>query len=484
MKYRLHRLIILPLLLLTCSTWAQNATELERVVNSVQDEVSFRHASLSVSVHNITKNQAVFHHDAQRSISPASLNKLFTTAVGFEKLGSNFRFKTSLAYSGTIDANGVLHGNIFIIGGGDPLLGSYRYSQTLPDTIFAAWAKAIASQGIKSIDGRICYDATIFDDQPLHDSWQWGDMGNYYCSGVSGLNFHENMYFLYFNPNTQLGYPATIDHTLPANLEIRNRNEVVTGSEGSGDRVIVYGAPANDNRLCRGTVPLGKKNFPIRASLPNPAETCAKQFSIFLRNHGINVSAAVSEVFSQQQTINPILDFNSNTYYIIAQYTNLTSNNMYAESIFKYLGYKVYGKGSYEYGARVITDFFKAHNLECTGVRVVDGSGLSRLNRVTTDFVCRFLTEVSHMPIYNDFSMSLGKIGESGTVKNMLTNLPKEIDMRVKSGSMDDVRGYAGYVTTTKGELLCFSIVANGFDCSGAQAKQKLEKIIYEIAKL
>lgn len=88
------------------------------------------------------------------------------------------------------------------------------------------------------------------------------------------------------------------------------------------------------------------------------------------------------------------------------------------------------------------------------------------------------------MPIYNDFSMSLGKIGESGTVRNMLKDLPSNVDMRVKSGSMDDVLGYAGYVTTPKGELLCFSIIANGFDCSGKQAKQKMEKIIYEIAKL
>lgn len=479
----MKKLLILPLLFSCLMTFAQTK-ELENVVNSIQNETPFRHASLSVSVYNITHKANVFSHDAQRSISPASLNKLFTTAVGFEKLGSDFRFKTTLAYSGNIDEKGVLHGNIYIIGGGDPLLGSYRFRQTTPDTMFAQWKKAIASQGIKSIDGRICYDATIFDDQPLHDSWQWGDIGNYYSSGVSGLNFHENMYFIYFNPDGQLGYPASIASTSPANIDIRNINEVVTGAAGSGDQVIVYGAPGTKERLCRGTVPLEKKGFPIRASLPNPGETCASLFSTYLRNNGINVESYVSEAFSRQKDLHPIIDFNSNTYYIIAQYTNLTSNNVYAESIFKYLGYKLYGKGTYSNGAKAITDFFKAHSLESSGVRVVDGSGLSRLNRVTTDFVCRFLNEVSHMPIYNDFSMSLGKIGESGTVRNMLKDLPSNVDMRVKSGSMDDVLGYAGYVTTPKGELLCFSIIANGFDCSGKQAKQKMEKIIYEIAKL
>lgn len=478
----MKKLTLLPLLLLAFAASAQN--DLASVVDEIQNETSFRHASLSVSVYNISRQQTLYEHDAQRSLSPASLNKLFTTAVGFEKLGSDFRFKTTLAYSGEIDQEGTLHGNIYIIGGGDPLLGSYRFRQTVPDSVFAAWKKAIASQGIQRVDGRVCYDATIFDDQPLHDSWQWGDIGNYYSSGVCGLNFHENMYFLYFNPSDKLSHPAEIASTSPANIDVRHRNEVLTGSASSGDQVIVYGSPNSRERYCRGSVPLGKPNFPIRASLPHPAETCATLFASYLRNHGINVGASVSESYAKQNELKPIIDFNSNTYYIIAQYTNLTSNNMYAESIFKYLGYSLYGSGTYQNGAKAIADFFKAHNLENSGVRVVDGSGLSRLNRVTADFVCRFLTEVSHMPIYNDFSMSLGKIGESGTVRNMLKDLPANVDMRVKSGSMDDVVGYAGYVATPKGELLCFSIVTNGFDCSSRQAKQKLERIVYEIAKL
>lgn len=481
----MKKLLLLPLMLVSLLAGAQNTKELDRVVKGITNEVSFRHASLAVSVFNITKNTTVYQHDGQRSLSPASLNKLFTTAVGFDKLGSDFRFKTSLAYDGNIDEKGVLHGNVYIIGGGDPMLGSYRYRQTTPDSMFAAWMKAIASQGIKSIEGRICYDPSIFDDQPLHDSWQWGDIGNYYGCGACGLNFHENMYFIYFNPAGSLNSPATIASTSPANIDVKTINEVITGSAGSGDQVIVYGTPSGNERLCRGSVPLGRNKFPIKASLPNPAHTCASQFASYLRNNGISISSSVSEVFSKRKKdLLPVIDFNSEKYYTIAQYTNLTSNNMYAESIFKYLGYHIYGNGSYENGGRVIQDFFKNHHLESSGVKVVDGSGLSRLNRVTTDFVCRFLTEVSKMPIYNDFSMSLGKVGESGTVRNMLPNLPSNIDLRVKSGSMADVRGYAGYLTTSKGELICFSIVANGFDGSGAQARQKLEQIIYEIAKM
>lgn len=463
---------------------AQNKNELDRVVNELRKDPSLKHASLSVEVYNISKNSSVYSYDSYRSVQPASLTKLFTTAVGFDHLGSKFRFKTTLAYSGSIDKNGNLHGNVYIIGGGDPLLGSYRYRQTCVDTLFASWFHAMEGQGIRSVDGKICYDATIFDNQALHDSWHWGDIGNYYAAGVSGLNFHENMFFIYFNPGMKLGYPASIVSTEPKGLKLRTINEVTTGPEGSGDQVVVYGDPSSETRLCRGTVPLGKKNFSVRASMPNPSESCAQLFAVYLRNHGINVSNSVSEVFSREDGLHTILEYSSIPYYMIAQYANQTSNNIYAESIYKYLGYHVYGKGTYENGARVVDDFFRRHALESSGVNLVDGSGLSLQNRVTADFVCRFLKEVSQMPFYSDYVKTLGKVGESGTAKNMLPNLPSNITVRMKTGSMSGVKSFAGYVTTADGELLCFSVLCNDFDGTGAQMSSKLEKILNVIARL
>lgn len=476
-------LLIMVSILPLCSL-AQNKDALDEVVRDLAQDESMVHASLSVCVHNVTHNSVVYTYEAHRSLIPGSLTKLFTTALGFKTMGSDFRFKTTLAYSGSIDDKGTLHGNLYIIGGGDPLLGSYRYRQTCPDSLFASWLRAVQSQGIKAIDGKICYDATIFDNQPLHDSWQYGDIGNYYGSGVCGLNFHENMYFLYFKAGSKRGYPAEIVGTSPTPLDIRNQNEVLTGDANSGDQVIVYGDPFSSVRLCRGTVPLGKTKFPIRASLPNPAARCAEQFALYLRNNKINVASYVSEVFSQGTTLHTILDYYSNPYYVIAQYTNLTSNNMYAECIYKYLGYMKYGKGSYTNGARVMADFFREQNLNTGGVNLVDGSGLSRNDRVTADFLCRFLNEVSYMPIYNDFSNSLGVVGQSGTVKNMLPNLPGNVTVKMKTGTMDGVKSYAGYVTTAKGELLSFAVISNGYDCTGNEMKAKLEKVLYKIAAL
>ncbi len=463
---------------------AQNKSELEKTVNSICKENDMKHATLSVEVFNISKNQMVYSHDAQRCVTPASLNKLFTTAAGFEKLGSNFRFKTTLTYSGNIDNHGVLHGNLYIIGGGDPMLGSYRYKQTVPDTLFSTWAKILRNNGIKSIDGRICFDATIFDNQALNDSWQWGDIGNYYGSGVSGLNFHENMYFAFFAPGKKIGYPATLERTQPKDINVRSTNEVLTGPENSGDNVVIYGDPNNPMRNYKGTIPMGKKSFSVRGALPSPGQTCAELFARYLRNNGINVSSNVTEVFSKNDNTHTLLDYFSNTYYVIAQYTNLTSNNIYAESIFKYLGYHQSGQGSYASGSKAVMSYIGTLGLETSGIRIVDGSGLSRLNRVTADFLCRFLAKTSQRSFFNDYNNTLAKVGESGTARNLLPNLPKGIDMRIKSGTMDGVRNYAGYVFTESGDMLCFSVLCSNYDGSSNAIKTRIEKILYSIATL
>lgn len=476
---------ILLLTLLLCSIIcikAQNANAIRLAVNEVAQSQGMTHASLSVNVYNITQKQTIYGYQPHQSLIPASLCKIFTTAVGFDKLGAEFRFKTTLAHDGTIDNNGVLHGNIYIIGGGDPLLGSYRFKQTTPDTLFAHWHTALVNKGIKSIDGRIFYYSGIFDKHPLHDSWQWGDVGNYYGAGAYGLNFHENMYFVYFNPGKKLGNPASIDQVAPKGININGLNEITTGPENSGDQVVIYGDPTTNVRRYCGTVPLGKNRFPVRGALPAPGKTCAELFSSYLKAHNISITHNVSEINSVPEKTNTIIDFYSNTYYVIAQYTNQTSNNIYAESIFKYLGYQTHKKGTFNNGIKTINSFFQSQGLNTDGIQIVDGSGLSRLNIVTTDFVCRFLASIYSMPIYHDFSASLAKVKESGTAKNILKDLPGEVNMRIKSGSMDRVKSYAGYLTTNQGEVICFSIICNNHTCSDAELKKKLEKILRTIA--
>lgn len=479
---QISRLLLLAALLACLSAAAQSPAAIGRTISEVLKSSGMGHATLSASVYNITKKETVYSFQSQLSMIPGSLSKIFTTAVGFEQLGSDFRFMTVLAYDGFIDQKGTLQGNLYIIGSGDPMLGSYRFRQTTPDTLFAQWTAALRGRGIQSINGRLLFYAGIFDNKPLHDSWAWGDIGNYYGAGAYGLNFHENMYFVKFRPGKDVGYPATVAQTEPKALNVRSYNEVTTAAKGTGDQVVIYGDPNQSVRRYCGTVPLGKDLFSVRGAMPSPPRSCAELFADYLRIHEIPVSNNVAECTTLPTNLTNLLEHHSNTYYVIAQYTNQTSNNIYAESIFKYLGYNAYKKGSFENGSKCINQYLKNHAISASGVQIVDGCGLSRNNLVTSDFVCRFLTHIQSRPIYKDFRKSLAKVKESGTARNMLKDLPDNIEMYIKSGTMDNVKAYAGYVVNEQNEELCFCIISNNHTCNNAEIKAKMEKILRTIA--
>ena len=471
--------LILPLL-----ASAQATSDLQRVVDKVCQDPSMRHASVSVCVRSVDDGHEVYAYDAQRSLAPASLEKLFTTALGFDRLGAAFRFTTTIGYTGEVGHNGTLDGDLYIIGGGDPMLGSYRYRQTQPDSVFAAWHKALADRGIRKVGGKVLYNVGVFDRQYLPDTWQWGDIGNYYAAGVSGLNFHENMFFIYFSAGSRVGYPATIVGTLPHSLAVNLQSEVGTAGEKSGDQVVVYGEPNSSIRVCRGTVPLGSTKFGIRAAMPRPAENCATLFATYLRRHGTEVAGSVDEAFATPKEMTVALRYGSNPYHVIAQYTNLTSNNTYAECIYKYLGYERFGLGSFDNGQRAVQEYFKSLGLETSGVQVVDGSGLSRENRATADFICTFLQKVAHKDYFQSYQRTLGVVGKSGTARSMSMALPAGVVVHVKSGSMHGVCTYAGYVERNGAFRNAFSILCNGYDGGASQARARLQEVIREIAML
>ena len=186
----------------------------------------------------------------------------------------------------------------------------------------------------------------------------------------------------------------------------------------------------------------------------------------------------VVENSTNKRDITMVFDYYSPSYAEIVAYANQTSNNIYVESIYKYLGYKKYKIGTFETGSRAITDYLKLHNLSTKGVRIVDGSGLSRMNMMTARFMTDFLTEVSKQPYYADYLETLSQIGKSGTAKNMLKNTNLKRDIYIKSGSMNGIKSYAGYIVGNNGDVITFCFMVNNFKCSGTKVGKKLEQIL------
>ena len=130
--------------------------------------------------------------NADKMLVPASNMKLITTGAALHMLGPSHTFETSLAYDGNIE-NGILRGNLHIVGGGDPTLGSKDSIATPVERTFAVWEKMLRDAGIRRIEGHIIGDGRSFEGMMEEPTWLWNDTGTYYGAGVSGLMFYENM---------------------------------------------------------------------------------------------------------------------------------------------------------------------------------------------------------------------------------------------------------------------------------------------------
>ena len=175
--------------------------------------------------------------------------------------------------------------------------------------------------------------------------------------------------------------------------------------------------------------------------------------------------------------------FSPSLFEIIKQ-TNLYSNNMFAETLFKYLGYHKKEYGSAENALKVIEEYFQNLSIDTKALRIVDGSGLSRYNSISSSVLSHFLAEYCLKESFEDFYQSLPIAGKSGTLKNMCSGSIAVDNVHAKSGTMSKVRAYAGYVDGKTGKRYTFAFIINNFEGSSINMRKKMEKIMINIAEL
>ncbi|MEZ5014877.1 MAG: D-alanyl-D-alanine carboxypeptidase/D-alanyl-D-alanine-endopeptidase [Chitinophagales bacterium] len=168
---------------------------------------------------------------------------------------------------------------------------------------------------------------------------------------------------------------------------------------------------------------------------------------------------------------------------IVAQ-TNLHSINLYAETLLKTIGLVVGKDGSVSTGQKMMKNYWAATGIDISGYNQEDGSGLSRLNYLTTHQMASFLAYEMKQPSFASFKNSLPIAGQTGTLQNIADHTTAEGKIFAKSGSMYKVRSYSGYVLTKNGDLLTFSVMVDNYTCGSAEIRSKLEKIMIWMAAL
>lgn len=468
---------------------AQTVKEVRAAIKKVVEDEDLKNASISFYAFDLDSNRIISGISSSRSLVPASTMKLITTATALEMMGSGKRFSTTIKYSGEIDTNCVLNGNIYIVGGGDPALGSHRYGRHYGDFL-GKWATAILNLGIDSINGRVIGDASIFSEQMIPPTWIWGDLGNYYGAGPCGLSIYENRCTLSLisGKKGDSTYISCVKPYIP-NLEFDN---YVKGVVTNKDQSYIYGAPYQEERIIKGGIPVNQKEFDVDGSIPDPTYLAAFELDMKLREIGVKLSNTASTLRKIKATSvgfpkekrRIVTTTRSPSLSSLISATNMHSINLYAEHLMNQIGVYKYRHGATGSGTTATYQFWKSKGLDVDGFYVNDGSGLSRFNGVTAKQLVGILKIMYESKNYKIFLKSLPVAGKSGTLINVGKGTAAKGRVMAKSGTMTRVKSYAGYVKTKSKKNVAFAIIANNYNCSAREMRKKMEKVMIKLAEI
>lgn len=463
---------------LTFPLRAGSLEEIESELEKIQKESGMKTASLGfciIALDGEPESAAGYHIDT--GLVPASTMKAITTATANEVLGPDFTFKTELQITGEVGEDGTLKGNVVVRGGGDPTLGDSGISST-----FSQWQSALSKEGIKKVEGSIVGDASIFGTKLIPDSWQWNDFGNYYGAGACGLTFHQNLFYCTFN-NRGEGSKASLIGTDPKLPEIQFINEMRVGSSGSGDQGYIYGNPYGKVIYLRGTVPAGSGSFTIKGSLPDPAFFCARAFTKHLNGNGIPVSGEPTTLRHMEiekkelPARKSIYEQESASLASLMILTNHKSNNLRAECFHRMIGLESGKKGTTVDASKVTREYWDKKGIDMTGFEMADGCGLSRSNTVTARQMALILYHAAKGEHFDTFYKSLPIAGKSGTLRSIGGGSAAEGRVRAKSGTLDRIKCYAGYINSYSGKRHAFAFFVNNYTGSVSPVKSKIVRV-------
>ncbi len=449
-------------------TLAQAVSQkLEKAYQQLVNDEQAKYAITSLCVLDATTGKVIFANNENIGLATASTLKTITSATAFYTLGKDFKYETRLSYTGKIDANGVLKGDIILTGSGDPSLGSWRYEQTKENNVLNQWVTAIKAAGIKKINGSVITDDSTFGTSTVPNGWIWQDMGNYY--GASGASFcwRENQFDLHLKPGISVGNEVDILKTVPETPYIQVINELKTGAAGTGDNAYAYLPPYGNLAYVRGTWGIGIKKIGISVASPDAAFDAAYRLQDTLKRLNISCSneptstrllaLANKKITTEQQSL---LNIYSPSLSEIVYWFNKKSINLYGEQLIKTIAFKQGKEANTTNGANAVIDFWAGKGIDKNALNMIDGSGLSPGNRITTMAMASILFQAQKEEWFPDYVKSF----------------PEYNGMTMKSGNINDVTAYAGYYTNSNGQKYIAVININNY--SGSRISKKLFQVL------
>ncbi len=442
-----------------------------------------------VLVTDAATGEVLYARNSGGYFMPASNAKLFTTALALATLGPDYRVRTTVASSGTIDTNGVLIGDLVLTGRGDANLSNRKFPygkkeerEGPPEKVFAEFADAVVARGVKEVTGDVIADDSMFQHEKFPSGWLVDDILWSYGAAVSAIAVNDNTFFLEVRPAANEGEPAPYEAGLAADFYSID-NLIHTGARGSEEKLAVARDPGSRVIHLSGTMPLDAQTRRLTIAIEEPAEYAASLLARLLEGRGVKidgtprarhaggppVEAAAPPMVLAEHTSVPLSDD--------IRLTNKNSENLHAELLLLLSAHEKAGASDYEDALKFASDFFRAAGIADGNVALSDGSGLSRKDLVTPRAVVQLLRYAAAQPWGDLYRSTLPVAGEDGTLSDRMKNTPAADRIFAKTGTIGHGNALSGYATTLRGERLLFSILGNNNNLHAQDANKVIDAI-------
>ena len=425
-------------------------------------------ARYGVSVWRIDEDKPLLDYRGRERFTPASVTKIFSTATALIALGADYQFPTEIGYRGEITSDGILKGDLIIVGHGDPSLESKHYPRR-KGIFYEQVYLALQQAGIQQIRGRIVVDASAYCDEGYLNAWPREDWGRRYAPAVYGVNLCDNIMQVGISAQEVARgakaptflHPTTPGHAWQMDIQLVTRGNRLSISADRDSRTT--------RRLSGRLARRSSKRQIISCDLSNPAMALALQLAEHLQRRGIELADCQSVAYYDKSapTLTTLLDIYLSPHLSeLIRTCNYHSVNLYAEALLRSTGNRF---GSVQQGVCISTSealrqemnyWRETCSLSADELALYDGSGLSRHSKLSPYALTATLRQVYRLPlpISDPFILSLPQVGREGTVRNLFP--ATQLTAYFKSGSIRGVQNYAGYVSYN-GHTYCVSLLAN-----------------------
>ncbi|HEX8197065.1 MAG TPA: D-alanyl-D-alanine carboxypeptidase/D-alanyl-D-alanine-endopeptidase [Pyrinomonadaceae bacterium] len=439
--------------------------ELAQRIDEIIEKSEFRNSRWGVFVTSLKDGRVLVARDAQKTFTPASTMKVVTTAVALDRLGADFRWRTSVMAEREIDASGNLNSDLILYGRGAPDFDE-------PDV--QSLINQLKEKGLRRVAGNIVGDASGFQAANLGAGWVWEEAQWYYGAEPSALSYSDNTVLVEVLPSDKLDAPAEVKTTPEADF-IKVSNKAMTRANASAQTFGVHRDLDANNFQVWGEVPRGK-SMGVRTTMHEPEIWAANDLKKALQKAGITVEGTVKSVNWRTKepdaaaNLRELAAVESEPLAEIVKRTNKRSINLNAELMLRTIGRRARENeekensrkivlGDDELGAMTIKNWLSGKGVELGDTVIHDGSGLSRLNFITPETMGRLLVFALQSPARNAFIDSLPIAGTDGTLGGRLPRFKGRIV--AKTGSITYVNALAGYAQASNDEQFSFVIFCN-----------------------